>query len=149
MPGPGPGKTLTPLKLKGRGKTLFRYLSRPWAESGTGANGGVRWASCSQSVSTGFRRDRATFTRGFYVSNSDLGLIGLGLAAFTPLALAYVGPATAYFITGAGGAIFSSTSVGQALLASGAAGSLAGLIKPRQATFTTFVRPCDADLMKF
>lgn len=131
-------RTLTPLRGIG-----IRLLSRGPGYQGTGKPAGIDWASCNTGAKSAFRRTpQLGRGNGFYLAPEDLGLIGLGLAAFTPLAFAYVGPASAYFITGPGGLLYSSTSVGQALLASGAAGGLAGLIRPKGAEFVNMQRPC-------
>jgi hypothetical protein len=145
MPGPGPGKTLTPIRLKGRDQTLFRYLSRSAANLPGSSTGGMQWASCVNHVSSPFRRDihvDKNWQGNIYLSNSDLGLLGLGaLVVGGSLAIAYTGVASAWYLVSEG-VVVSSQSLGLGLGASGIGGLFGAAINPTGPQFTNFNKPC-------
>jgi hypothetical protein len=131
--------------IRGRGANTVRFLDRFAGGSGQS----ITWASCQNSRSGGFKDEpNASFTRGFYLSNSDLGLIGLAALAISP-AIAFTGPTWAIFTYQGGYAhgllAATNTSIGNALLGSSIAGLLSGFIPARGAEFTNFARPCSDD----
>lgn len=140
-------RRLTP--IRGRGANTVRYLTRAGGGTSTwrGSSGtSIMWGSCANNTRTAFRSDyKPTFTNGFYLANSDLALLGLLATIPASLALAWIGPAAAYFTTGPAGLLYSSASVGQAVLTALAAAGLSGMIKPQSAQFASFDRPCSED----
>jgi hypothetical protein len=136
------GRRVRPISSRGDPTLKFRYMDdRPTQKAS------VDWASCKPNISKAFKNDIFVDVRkgGLYLSNSDLGLIGLGLAAVAPLAYAYVGPAQAFWTFGVRGLVASSASIGRALGASAVASALSGFIQPRRAEFASFNTPCNGN----
>jgi hypothetical protein len=132
-------KRIRPVSSKRDPTLKFRYLDdRP--TSGPSVN----WASCQTNFKGAFRNDVFVDVRrgGLYLTNSDLGLVGLGLAGAASLALAWVGPAQAFYTFGIRGLVASSASIGKGVLSALAAGALGGAIPPASAKFTDFNKPC-------
>lgn len=132
------GRRVRPIQSRGD-VTKFRYIDdRPEGRPST------VWASCKPNYKSPFRNDPfvARGNGALFLSNSDLALLGLAGLAIAPLALAWSGVASAYFITGPGGLLYSSLSVGQGILGAPTVAALAGFIKPQSAQFTNFNKPC-------
>jgi hypothetical protein len=139
-------RRLTPIQDRRTGNTNIRWLDR----GGSKAAQSTQWASCQDSVKVAFRRSPSVFSgSSFYLSGSDLGLIGLaGAALLAPLSLAWTGPAAAYWLV-AEGVIINSSSIAAAIPTALTAGALAGFIRPKEVTYANINKPCDKNASKY